>query len=36
MKIHLIQHIVILKPVYRNYKLPLYKADIYKKQKEDK
>jgi hypothetical protein len=29
-KIHLVQHIVILKLVYRNYKLPLYKVDMYK------
>jgi hypothetical protein len=36
MKIYLIQYIVILKPVYREYKLPLYKADTYKGYKEDK
>ena len=36
MKIYLVQYIVILKPVYRNYKPPLYKIDIYKRQKEDK
>jgi hypothetical protein len=35
-KIYLVQYIIILKPVYRNYKLPLYKADIYKGQEEDK
>ena len=35
-KIYLVQHIAMLKPVYRNYKLPLYKADTYKGQKEDK
>jgi hypothetical protein len=35
-KIHLVQHIVILKPVYRNYKPLLYKADTYKGQEEDK
>jgi hypothetical protein len=36
MKIYLIQYIAILKPVYREYKLPLYKADIYRGYKEDK
>ena len=36
MKIYSIQHIVILKPVYRNVKLLVYKADIYKGQEEDK
>jgi hypothetical protein len=35
-KIYLIQHIIILKPVYREYKLLLYKADTYKRHKEDK
>jgi hypothetical protein len=35
-KIHLVQYIIILKPVYKNYKLPLYKADMYKRQEEDK
>jgi hypothetical protein len=35
-KIYLVQYIVILKPVYRNYKLPLYKVDIYKRREEDK
>jgi hypothetical protein len=35
-KIHLVQYIIILKPVYREYKLPLYKVDIYKGHKEDK
>jgi hypothetical protein len=35
-KIYLIQYIIILKPVYREYKLPLYKVDIYKGHKEDK
>jgi hypothetical protein len=36
MKIHLVQYIVILKPVYGNYELPLYKVDIYREQEEDK
>jgi hypothetical protein len=35
-KIYLVQYIIILKPAYRNYKLLLYKADIYKGQEEDK
>jgi hypothetical protein len=30
MKIYLVQHVVMLEPVYRNYKPPLYKADMYK------
>jgi len=29
-KIYLIQHIIILKPVYRDLKLLVYKVDIYK------
>ena len=36
MKIYPIQHIAILKPVYRDIKLLVYKVDIYKGQKEDK
>ena len=36
MKIYLIQYVIILKLIYRNYKLPLYKADIYKGHEEDK
>jgi hypothetical protein len=36
MKIYLVQYIIILKPVYREYKLPLYKVDMYKGHKEDK
>jgi hypothetical protein len=36
MKIYLIQHVVMLKPVYRNYELFLYKADIYRGREEDK
>jgi hypothetical protein len=35
-KIHPVQYVVILKPVYRNYKLPLYKVDMYRGQEEDK
>ena len=35
-KIHLIYYITILKPVYGNYKLLIYKQDIYKGYKEDK
>jgi hypothetical protein len=36
MKIYLVQHIVMLKPVYRNHELPLYKVDMYKGQEENK
>ena len=36
MKIYPIQHIAILKPAYRNVKLLVYKADIYRGQEEDK
>ena len=36
MKIYLVQHIAILKPVYRSIKPPLYKIETYKSQKEDK
>jgi hypothetical protein len=35
-KIYLVQYITMLKPVYREYELPLYKVDIYKGRKEDK
>ena len=35
-KIYPIQHIAILEPVYRNIKPLVYKADIYRGQKEDK
>jgi hypothetical protein len=35
-KIYLVQYIIILKLVYREYKLFLYKVDIYKGYKEDK
>ena len=35
-KIYLVQYIIILKLVYREYKPPLYKVDIYKGYKEDK
>ena len=34
-KIHLVYYIAILKLVYRNYKLLVYKQDIYKGYKED-
>ena len=36
MKIYPIQHITILEPVYKNIKLLVYKADIYRGQEEDK
>ena len=35
-KIHLVYYIAILKPVYKNYKLLIYKQDIYKGYKENK
>jgi hypothetical protein len=35
-KIYPVQYIIILKLVYREYKLPLYKADMYRGYKEDK
>jgi hypothetical protein len=35
-KIYPVQYIIILKLVYREYKPLLYKADIYKRHKEDK
>ena len=35
-KIYLVQYIIILELVYRNYKLLVYKEDIYKSQKKDK
>ena len=35
-KIYLIYYIAILKPVYGNHKLLIYKQDIYKGYKEDK
>jgi hypothetical protein len=35
-KIYPVQYIIILKLVYREYKPPLYKADTYKKYKENK
>ena len=35
-KIHLIQYIAILKPVYREHELLIYKIDIYKGREEDK
>ena len=36
MKIHLIYYIAILKLIYGNYKLLVYKQDMYKGYKEDK
>jgi hypothetical protein len=35
-KIHLVQHVAILEPVYGDHELPLYKADTYRGQEEDK
>ena len=35
-KIYLVYYIAILKLVYRNYKLLIYKQDIYKRREEDK
>ena len=35
-KIYLVHYITILKLVYRNYKLLVYKQDMYKRYKEDK
>ena len=35
-KIYLVQYIAILEPVYREYKLLIYKIDIYRGRKEDK
>ena len=35
-KIYLVYYITILKPVYRNHELLIYKQDIYKRYKEDK
>ena len=35
-KIHLVYYIAMLELVYRNYKLLIYKQDIYKGYKEDK
>ena len=35
-KIYLVYYIAILELVYRNYKLIVYKQDIYKGYKEDK
>jgi hypothetical protein len=35
-KIYLIQYIIILESVYREYKLLLYKADMYREYEEDK
>ena len=35
-KIHPVYYIAILKPVYKNYKLLIYKQNTYKGYKEDK
>ena len=35
-KIYLVQYIAMLEPVYGNIKLPVYKADMYRGQEEDK
>ena len=35
-KIHLVHYITILEQVYRNYKLLVYKQDMYKGYKKDK
>ena len=35
-KIYLVYYIAMLKPVYKNYKLLIYKQDTYKGYKEDK
>ena len=35
-KIHLVYYIIILKLVYKNHKLLIYKQDIYKGYKKDK
>ena len=35
-KIHLVYYIAILKLVYRNYELLIYKQDMYKGRKENK
>ena len=35
-KIYPVQYIAILKPVYREHELLIYKADIYRSRKEDK
>ena len=36
MRIYLVQYIIILKLVQREYELLIYKADIYKGREEDK
>ena len=35
-KFYPVQHIAMLEPVYREYKPPMYEADIYKGREEDK
>ena len=34
-KIHLVQYIVMLEPVYREHELLIYKVDMYKGREED-
>ena len=36
MKIYLVQHIIILKPVYKEHEPLIYKTDTYRSKKEDK
>ena len=36
MKIYLVQHITMLKLVYREHEPPIYKANTYKGREEDK
>jgi len=35
-RIYLVQHIAMLEPAYGDIKLPVYKADTYRGQEEDK
>ena len=35
-KIYLVQYIIMLKPVYREYKLLIYETDTYRGQEENK
>jgi hypothetical protein len=35
-KIYLVQYIIMLKPVYKEYKPLLYKVDMYKRYKKNK
>ena len=36
MKIHPVQYIAMLEPVYREHEPPIYKADMYKGREENK